>query len=213
MNTKIVSLNSWADELFDLFDNLTAPKFQATTNAMYMSTGAGAGSSTLLTTTAGGSGWDNTGGVHYNYTIPAVKFDPIYWYTPIETYIHSCGTPWDNVSGFPPLRVEANKDTKALRFTWALAGVDKDLVDLEFDEDKMVLIIKKDDEDKDKKKKESVWAVLKNTIKTSISGEYKYDVPAKRYEVAKATAKWDRDLLVVEVPVREELKPLKVKIS
>lgn len=208
MNARFASLNAWADELFDLFEVAAKP---ITSSSFHVSSVPAAAANTAYTFTTGSTLTTNWGGGAtggYVYTQPTVE-----WYEPVTKYITNCGTPWDNVNGFPPVRIELNKDTKSLRFTFALAGVTKNLVDLEFDEDKMVLIIKKDDEDKEKKKKESSWAILKNSIKTSISGEYRYDVPSKRYDVAKATAKWEGDLLVAEVPVKDSVKPTKVKIS
>ena len=204
MNARFASLNAWADELFDLFEVASKP----ITSSFHVSTVPAAAVNAAYTVTTGSTLTTNWGGSTggYVYTQPTVE-----WYTPVTQYITNYGTPWDKVNGFPPCKIEIQKDTKSLRFTFALAGIQKDLVDLEFDEDLMVLSIKKAEKKEDKK--DSKWATLRNTIKENVSGEYKYEIPQTRFSVAEAEAHWEGDLLVAEIPVKEEVKPTRVKIS
>jgi len=207
MNARFASLSNWADELFDLFEVASKP-----ITSYHVSTLPAATVNTAYTTTTNWGGVVggtsvNMGGYLINPTYPTVE-----WYTPVTKYVTDYGTPWDKINGFPPVRIELNKDTKSLRFTWALAGIDKELVDIEFDEDRMILSIKKKEEKKDDKK-DKEWVVLRNTIKANVFGEYAYDIPQNRFNVADASAKWEGDLLVAEIPVKDEKAPLKVKIS
>lgn len=209
MNARFSSLNAWADELFDLFEVASKP----VTSFHVSSLPAAAVNAAYTVTTGTSLGWGGSGGGEgaggYVYNTPTVVTTE--WFEPITKYVTNHGTPWDNVNGFPPVKISVHQESKSLQFVWALAGIQKDLVDLEFDEDLMVLSIKKAEKKEDEK--DSKWAVLRNTIKTSISGEYKYSIPAKRFDVAKSKAKWESDLLVVEIPVKDESLPVKVKIS
>jgi hypothetical protein len=201
MNARFASLSNWADQLFDLFP---VTSFHVSTPSSKVSSTAFAFTSTNTSNAV----WTGSGdGYLINPTYPTVE-----WYTPVTKYVTDYGTPWDKINGFPPVRIELNKDTKSLRFTWALAGIDKELVDIEFDEDRMILSIKKKEEKKDDKK-DKEWVVLRNTIKANVFGEYAYDIPQNRFNVAYASAKWEGDLLVAEIPVKDEKAPVKVKIS
>jgi len=50
-------------------------------------------------------------------------------------------------------------------------------------------------------------------LEANVFGEYAYDIPQNRFNVADASAKWEGDLLVAEIPVKDEKAPVKVKIS
>ena len=204
MNARFASLSNWADELFDLFEVASKPITSYHVLPLHATT-----VNTAYTTTTNWGGV--VGGTSVNMGGYAYNSPTVEWYTPVTNYITSHGTPWDKVNGFPPCKIEIQKDTKSLRFTFALAGIQKDLVDLEFDEDLMVLSIKKAEKKEDKK--DSKWATLRNTIKENVSGEYKYEIPQTRFSVADAEAHWEGDLLVAEIPVKEEKVPVRVKIS
>lgn len=116
-------------------------------------------------------------------------------------------SPWSNTQTFPPLNVEIHKGTGDLRFTFALADVDQDRVSIEFENDKLWLTVADPDN-----KEDDGWYFVHRRIKDS-GGKYWYLVPTSKYNVAEATASWNEGVLTVNVPVREERKPVKLQIT
>ena len=126
----------------------------------------------------------------------------------LEDFTKDFGNPWNSLSNFPPCDVSVNTETKALKYEFALAGVSPDLVELLFEDDYMILKFLED-----KSEKDTSWGVLKHGIKRNVTGEYKYEVPAIKYNIENSRGFWSNGLLVVTIPLREERKPIKVAIK
>lgn len=115
-------------------------------------------------------------------------------------------TPWDAVPSFPPAAVDVN-DAGDIRFRFALAGVDKDSVDVSFQDNRLYLEIKPQE------KKDDGWRTIRSRIKESVQGKVWYSIPLSKYDANKAQASWKDGILLITVPIKPESKPVKVKIS
>jgi HSP20 family molecular chaperone IbpA len=127
--------------------------------------------------------------------------------TRLEQLIQKTGTPWDNVNGFPPFNVDLHSETGAVRFQFALSGVDPDTVQIQFSDNKIWLVIDKQEDE------ESVWKPIKHKIKGSVSGKYYYEMDLEKFDYEKSEAKWKEGILEVVVPLREDQRPYTLKVS
>lgn len=116
-------------------------------------------------------------------------------------------TPYTKVSGFPPINVEINEETKAFRVSFALAGLWKDQVKLSFDDGYLILEIK------DSEKAPDNWKTIHQGIKKSVACTKKYQFPTDKYNTAKTVAVWNNGILQVTVPLKEERKPQEIAIK
>lgn len=117
-------------------------------------------------------------------------------------------SPWDRLSGFPSLEVAFNNLEHKARFRWALAGINKDSVSLEFKNDYLVLNI--DNRDAEKLKD---WTIIKSNLKTKAIGHWQYPISQDRFDTDQATAAWEDGILEVVIPLREDKKPKKLLIA
>jgi len=202
MNSKFTSLDTWAGSMLDTLSTIVDSSVHVPQQSRWSTTGMGIDLQ-----------WSNP------WLLPVV-YEP-FWVA-VKT-VASDGTPWDSAINFPPVDVDINGATKAMRFTWALAGIERSRCNLEFDNDKLILSIKAEsstrglglegsgtEEDAEANK----WASLKKGIKSLTKGlRNEYDVPSTRYDVQAAEATWRNGLLVVEIPLREQAQPVKVEIK
>lgn len=162
--------------------------------------------------------WDSEYTVAYPYTWDKGKVFDGKWInhekitsddviTRLEQLIQKTGTPWDNVNGFPPFNVDLHSETGAVRFQFALSGVDPDTVQVQFSDNKIWLVIDKQEDE------ESVWKPIKHKIKGSVSGKYYYEMDLEKFDYEKSEAKWKDGILEVVVPLREDQRPYTLKVS
>jgi len=116
-------------------------------------------------------------------------------------------SPWDRLTGFPPMEVAFNSKTNEGRFRFALAGIPKEDVFLEFRNDHLILGLKERVSDKDD------WNIIKSSLKSSAHGEWKYPVSLDRFNGDEAKASWNGGILTVTIPLKEEKKPKKLLIE
>lgn len=106
---------------------------------------------------------------------------------------------------FPPCNYYADEDG-TLHFDFAVAGYTQDEVDLKFEDDHLVLTLTPNG-DESKKGKVFQKAIKKaNSVTRAL-------VPFTKYDVAKATASFKDGMLKVTIPVKEDAKPVSVKID
>jgi HSP20 family molecular chaperone IbpA len=143
-------------------------------------------------------------------SVPFVDFSrPLYTLKIIDTYIQDNGNPWANVTNtFPPFNVSIHVETGALKFEYALAGIKKENISLSYKDGNLVLKIAKDEETKTQE-----WKLVRTGIKQSTSGKYKYVVDGDKYDIDKASTKWNEGVLIVEIPVNENRKPKAIAIT
>ena len=111
---------------------------------------------------------------------------------------------------FPHTNFKISKETKDMEIEMALAGYKKEDIDIIFDDD--LLIVKTKEEYKKDKKEEDKFFVIKNDIKQS-SFEIKFNVPFDKYNVDKSKAVFENGVLRIDVPVKEEAKPKRLKLD
>jgi HSP20 family molecular chaperone IbpA len=107
---------------------------------------------------------------------------------------------------FPPANIILKKN-KDLFFNFAIAGYSQEDVELSFEGDKMILELKNG-----KTEKEEGDTYLIRGIRNSPQKGWYY-VPVAKYDTEKAIASVKDGLLKIEIPVKEEAKPKKVKIN
>ena len=217
-SNKIVSVSDWADQLFSVIDHTAFPEAPNHLSVGYVGTGDGTN-----------AGYNNFWVGDWRVDpLPEWRWEPYFRVVPqiieiVTTHVKEVGSPWSNTPNFPPVNIELHPATKELRFTWALAGVRKEHdVEVEFNSDKLILHIQSHvggkevivAQDTDQSETLEVkWVPLISKLKASVAGDYSYDVPSSRYNVQDATAKWEDGLLIVNIPLREDAKPVKVKIQ
>lgn len=110
---------------------------------------------------------------------------------------------------FPPCDVLINQETKDLKFHFALAGIDEEAIDLSFEGDYLELKISPI---KPLDNKVDGFSFLQKGIKTSHVTK-QYYVPIAKYQVDKIKVTFDKGILEVLIPARDEIKPRKLKIN
>ncbi len=108
---------------------------------------------------------------------------------------------------FPPVNASIHPDKKDLRFEFAMAGIDQSRVNLSFSGDFMEMTISPDKEEKEERN------YLVKGIKSIHIQTNKYYVPMSRYDTAAAKAEFKNGMLVVDIPVKEDVKPKQVEIK
>jgi HSP20 family molecular chaperone IbpA len=110
-----------------------------------------------------------------------------------------------NTHGYPPVNYYAEEDG-SLHFEFAVAGYKQDDIDLKFEDDHLIMkILKKEEGSKTRK-------YFVKRIKFS-EAETKAYVPFSKYDVNKVQASFNDGILSVSIPVREDAKPVKIKIN
>ena len=161
---------------------------------------------TTLTTgygnTSGGSSWGSGGYVnHY----PTITTPNIGWYDlwfnvpPVQKLPKEYCS-----SSFPACDIYEDAD-KNLVFELCVAGYKEEDIEIEFEEDYLYLYLKNKETDKGR-------TYLQKGIKSS-KNESEYYVPFDRYIVSETTAKLNEGILTITIPMKEDKKPLKVKLS
>jgi HSP20 family molecular chaperone IbpA len=125
----------------------------------------------------------------------------------LSDLVNRVGTPWDNVNSFPPFNVHLHNTDGSVRFQFALAGIDRDTVSVEFNDQKIWLIIKEQPET------DEAWTPVKQKIRSSVEGKYYYSMDLEKFDYHKAEAKWDNGILEVVIPVNEDRKPFRLAIK
>jgi len=108
---------------------------------------------------------------------------------------------------FPPYDVIIDEETKDITFRFAVAGYDKEEVEIEFENDALKLTLPSV-----KTEMEGKLKVLHKGIKTS-SSVTKYAIPQSKYNVDKASASLSNGILTIFIPAKEDLKPKRLKLT
>jgi len=185
------------------YTNAATTGYAATTNG-YMSTGDTVVNTPYTIRTDGGT----TGGNYWvitqpNYVNPSSIFNTWinYWLnTPIASKL-----PKELASGsFPPCDIYEDED-RNLIFDFCVAGYQEKDIELEFEEDRMYLYLGEIEE------KKGIKFLQKGIKKSEVEADYY--VPFEKYEVTKSKAKITNGILKVTVPMKEDEKPIKLKID
>lgn len=144
------------------------------------------------------SGWSTT-----DYTITTGSWPtnpPVEeWYTiPTNVKIYD--------SSFPPMNVWVSEETKDLVLEFAVAGIPKDHITIDFEGDKMTLEIEA------QKQEREGFVLSQKGIRSSKSKTY-YTVPQSKYETGKAKAELRDGVLVIAIPAREDQRPRRLLIE
>jgi HSP20 family molecular chaperone IbpA len=107
---------------------------------------------------------------------------------------------------FPPCNYYAEKDG-TLHFQFAVAGYKESEIDLSFADDHMILKLKPEEK---KEGEEFKW--FQKGIR-SATAETKAFVPFSKYAVDSATVILENGMLSVDIKMKEEAKPINVKIN
>ena len=104
-----------------------------------------------------------------------------------------------------------NDNDKSYNVTFALAGVDKDNIKIEKTSDEITLTVKAlDDKELEKKKN----AYFHHGIKLPCAKDIEsHIVVPKEYDADKLEASYENGLLTLKMPLKDEAKPIEVKIK
>lgn len=106
-------------------------------------------------------------------------------------------------TNFPPLNIWVDKESRELVFEIALAGYTKDDIILNFEDDKMILELKKKDQTNDDSRL-LMYQGLKYSCKKAI-----YWIPRSKYDHSKAEAEFNDGILKIKIP---SIKPEKTNV-
>lgn len=109
---------------------------------------------------------------------------------------------------FPPYDLYINEESKDLTFEFAIAGYNKDNINISFEDDMMIISVNKIDENLSSKKGERKRKGIK---KSAFSA--KYAIPQSKYNFDKAKADYKDGILEVFIPAKEEAKPKTLLIN
>jgi len=109
--------------------------------------------------------------------------------------------------GFPPYNAKINEKTNDLRFEFALAGYNKNEIEIAFDGDYMILEVKPEE-----KEEKSDFKFIQRGIKGG-KGKLKIAVPESKFNRDEAKADFKDGILVVDIPRKEEKKPKLLDIN
>lgn len=123
------------------------------------------------------------------------------WSRPISTPIYQ--------GSFPPCDVLVNEETKDLKFHFALAGIDEKDINLSFEGDYLKLEV---NHENSADKKVDGFSFLQKGIKTSYVFK-QYYVPLAKYQTDKTKVTFNKGILEILIPARDEIKPRKLKIN
>lgn len=123
----------------------------------------------------------------------------------IKSFFGTSGENYSNYN-FPPADIFVDKD-KNLNFEFALAGYNKDLIDVSFSGGTMVLKVDPVEKPDKAESKNFSRAIRKSGCIN------KYNVPSQVYDVEKATASFNEGILTVFVPSKKPDKATYIKIK
>lgn len=112
------------------------------------------------------------------------------------------------VPSFPPVDLTLTTDNE-LEFVFALAGYQKDELEISFDGDFMILkgtILQEEDKEKKELK------IIKKSIKKN-NFEYKYAVPVSKFKQNEASAEFENGLLKITIPPVDKKDPIKINVK
>ncbi len=110
-----------------------------------------------------------------------------------------------HAANFPPVNIYINEESKDLTFEFAVAGYNKEDMNITFEGDKMKLSINGIDNKKEGLK------LLKKGFKTP-SIETTFTVPVSKYRTGDAVADMKDGVLVINIPALEEIIPKQLLI-
>lgn len=109
-------------------------------------------------------------------------------------------------SNYPPLNLWVNNETLDLVFEFAVAGIPKDKININFEDGDMILEI-----DSVEAEREG-YTLSQKGIRTRKSKTY-YSVPFAKYDVDGAKASLTDGILTITIPARDEIKPKALAIE
>ena len=109
---------------------------------------------------------------------------------------------------FPPCNIFTDKAKDALVITFALAGYSKENIKISTENDNLTI---RGDNNLDKDEKDNNIAYIKRGIKHS-KFTRRYDF-GRKYNINKADVTFKDGLLIITVPIREEMKPQELQIK
>jgi len=112
-----------------------------------------------------------------------------------------------HTSNFPPVNIYMDEISKDLTYEYAVAGYNKDDIEVDFDGDKMIIEIKSP-----KSTKSESLKILKKGIKTA-GVKSTTPIPVSKYNTGDSKAEMKDGILTIFVPAREEIKPKKIIIN
>jgi HSP20 family protein len=92
----------------------------------------------------------------------------------------------------------------------SVAGYLEDEVDVKLEDDKLILTLEK--VEKEEKEEDKKWKLIQRGIKQARS-QTVYSVPSSKYDTSKVSASLKDGILTIEIPAREETKPVSIKIT
>ena len=107
---------------------------------------------------------------------------------------------------FPPSNYLRDKEGN-LYFEFAVAGYEDSEIDLQFKDDQMILEL-----NPKKRELQEGTRMVQQGIRSSKAKLHAF-VPASKFDVSDVEAKLDRGILRVFVPIKENSKPVSVKIN
>jgi len=145
---------------------------------------------------------DNTSSAEYSITTGGSTWgEPPHsdWYTiPTNVKVYD--------SSFPPMNVWVSEETKDLVLEFAVAGIPKDHIIVDFEGDKMTLEIESQIQEREG------FVLSQKGIRSSKSKTY-YTVPQSKYETGKAKAELRDGILIIAIPAREDQRPKRLLIE
>lgn len=114
--------------------------------------------------------------------------------------------PRNLVSDFPPCDLEIGED-KSLTYSFAVAGYDEEDIKIQYEDEHLVLSLASKKEEEESKKK-----FIQRKIKRGV-GKFRYHVPLAKYDINKISVKLKNGILTVQIPVKEDQKPVEIAIT
>jgi HSP20 family molecular chaperone IbpA len=120
---------------------------------------------------------------------------------------------YQDLPAFPATNVVMHRDTGNLEFQIALPGYDMEDIDISFENDNMVVSIKKDNalRKRDKDIKDDVVMFRRGLRSAGL--ELKVPVPAAKFQIKDATASYVSGILTVQIPRNSETAPIRIKLA
>lgn len=109
---------------------------------------------------------------------------------------------------FPPVNIKRDREG-TMTFEFALAGFDKNLFEVTFEDSKLVLKVTQPEGSEENE--EVIY--LHKGIKTKTDVHYTYPLALEKFDIGKTSAKFENGILTVVIPRSEDAKPQKIKIQ
>jgi HSP20 family protein len=142
-------------------------------------------------------------------SVPSIFFSP--WDKLLEDFFEPVSRLPSTLisSSFPPCDVSIDSENN-LKFEMSVAGYLEDEVDVKLEDDKLILTLEK--VEKEEKEEDKKWKLIQRGIKQARS-QTVYSVPSSKYDTSKVSASLKDGILTIEIPAREETKPVSIKIT